>query len=75
MLQLNIQSQQSTIDSLNEKAQTLKRNSRDDNLGNQIRQVISRYESLGEKAKVGVRWCIYMWLISRVTLHFYKELI
>ena len=55
VLQLNIQSQQSTIDSLNEKAQTLKRSSRDDNLGNQIRQVIGRYETLGEKAKVGLR--------------------
>nr|KAG5692778.1 hypothetical protein BaRGS_009394 [Batillaria attramentaria] len=51
VLQLNIQSQQSTIDSLNEKAQTLKQSSRDDNLSNQIRHVVSRYETLCDKAK------------------------
>ncbi|RUS81756.1 hypothetical protein EGW08_010510, partial [Elysia chlorotica] len=51
VLQLNISSQQSTIDSLNEKALTLKRTSRDGNLGAQISQVVSRYEKLVKNAK------------------------
>ncbi|KAK7104412.1 hypothetical protein V1264_019133 [Littorina saxatilis] len=57
VLQLNIQSQQSTIDNLNEKAMTLKRSSRDDNLGNQIRQVVTRYETLGNKGKILLQNC------------------
>ena len=56
MLQLNVHSQQSTIDNLNDKAQTLKRSSQDDNLGNQIRNVIGRYEALSNKAKVRRRY-------------------
>ncbi|XP_076442566.1 muscle-specific protein 300 kDa-like isoform X3 [Babylonia areolata] len=57
VLQLNIQSQQSTIDSLHDKAQTLKQSSRDDNLGYQITQVIGRYELLGNKAKTLLQTC------------------
>lgn len=52
VLQLNISSQQSTIDSLNEKAITLKRTSRDGNLGAQIAHVVDRYEKLVKRAKV-----------------------
>ena len=57
VLQLNISSQQSTIDSLNEKALTLKRTSRDGNLGAQITQVVSRYEKLVKNAKVNPCYC------------------
>ncbi|XP_076463745.1 nesprin-1-like isoform X2 [Babylonia areolata] len=50
-LGLRIQSQQSTIDNLDGKAQTLIRSSRDGNLGRQIIEVVSRYQALCEKAK------------------------
>ncbi|CAL1544282.1 unnamed protein product [Lymnaea stagnalis] len=51
VLQLNISSQQSTIDNLNEKALTLKKTSRDGNLGTQISQVVNRYDKLVKRAK------------------------
>ncbi|KAH9507320.1 hypothetical protein Btru_056905, partial [Bulinus truncatus] len=51
VLQLNISSQQSTIDSLNEKALTLKKMSQNGNLGAQIAHVVARYEKLVKKAK------------------------
>ncbi|XP_025103982.1 nesprin-1-like isoform X4 [Pomacea canaliculata] len=57
VLQLNIHSQQSTIDNLNDKAQNLKRTSHDENLGNQIRTVVSRYENLGVRAKELLQRC------------------
>ncbi|KAL3874932.1 hypothetical protein ACJMK2_037884 [Sinanodonta woodiana] len=43
VLQLNIASQQSAIDNLNDKAQMLKEASNDTNLMNQIRQIVERY--------------------------------
>ncbi len=52
VLQLNISSQQSTIDNLNEKGLNLKRTSKDGNLGSQIAHVVQRYENLTRKAKV-----------------------
>lgn len=55
VLQLNINSQQSTIDNLNDKAENLKQTSKDTNLGNQIRQLVTKYEKLLNKVKVGTR--------------------
>lgn len=52
VLQLNINSQQSTIDNLNDKAENLKQTSKDTNLGNQIRQLVTKYEKLLNKVKV-----------------------
>ncbi|KAK3090120.1 hypothetical protein FSP39_009339 [Pinctada imbricata] len=49
--QLNIASQQSTIDNLNDKAENLKATSKDLNLGNQIKQLVLRYEQLLDKVK------------------------
>ncbi|KAL8590280.1 hypothetical protein ACOMHN_006396 [Nucella lapillus] len=57
VLRLNIQSQQSTIDNLDEKAQTLIRSSRDGNLGKQIIDVVNRYEVLCEKGKTLQEQC------------------
>ncbi|KAK6181528.1 hypothetical protein SNE40_009363 [Patella caerulea] len=51
VLQLNINAQQSTIDNLNEKAQTLKKISRDSNLGNQIKDIVQRYDKLRQEVK------------------------
>ncbi|ESO86156.1 hypothetical protein LOTGIDRAFT_167389 [Lottia gigantea] len=51
VLQLNINAQQSTIDNLNEKAQTLKQMSHDSNLTNQIKQIVDRYDKLRTQVK------------------------
>ena len=64
VLQRNIQAEQSTIDNLNEKAQTLKNSSHDENLSNQITQVIGRYELLGKRAKVKQQLPLHLvWLL------------
>lgn len=52
VLQLNIGSQQSTIDNLNEKAQNLQQASTDPNLSLQIRQIVEKYSILCGSAKV-----------------------
>ncbi|XP_041353316.1 nesprin-1-like isoform X4 [Gigantopelta aegis] len=57
VLQLNINSQQSTIDSMNDKAQSLKQTSKDTSLSNQITEIISRYEKLGAKTKELLQNC------------------
>ena len=49
---MNIASQQSTIDNLNDKAENLKATSKDVNLGNQIKQLVLRYEKLLDNVKV-----------------------
>jgi hypothetical protein len=53
VLQLNINSQQSTIDNLNEKAQNLQQKSSSDaDLNGQIRQIVEKYNRLCGDAKV-----------------------
>ncbi|CAG5128719.1 unnamed protein product, partial [Candidula unifasciata] len=51
ILQLNISSQQSVIDNLNEKVLILKQTSNDSNLSVQISQVVGRYDKLVQKVK------------------------
>ena len=51
VLQLNIGSQQSTIDNLNEKAQSLQQSSSDPNLSGQIRQIVDKYAKLCTSAR------------------------
>ena len=70
VLQLNIQSNQSTIDSLDEKTEILKRSSRDGSLFGQIVQVVGRYDTLSEKAKV----CLYL-SVGTLNRWFYKEIL
>lgn len=53
VLQLNINSQQSTIDNLNEKAQNLQQKSSSDaDLNGQIRQIVEKYNRLCGDARV-----------------------
>ena len=51
VLQLNIGSQQSTIDNLNEKAQNLQQSSSDPNLSGQIRQIVDKYAMMCTSAR------------------------
>ena len=48
---MNIGSQQSTIDNLNEKAQNLQQSSSDPNLSGQIRQIVDKYVRMCADAK------------------------
>ncbi|KAL5008450.1 hypothetical protein ScPMuIL_014031 [Solemya velum] len=57
VLQLNIGTQQSTIDNLNEKANTLEETSQDQNLRGQIQQVVSQYQTLVSGSKDLLEQC------------------